>query len=250
MFKDGFSESSVSSGQSLHTAFVLAAGKGERLRPLTLNTPKPLISVKGKPILEHILRQLERMGFKRVVLNAWYLRDQIENYVNQSNSRFSFELLLSMEEELLGTGGGLKQALPLIGSAPFLMLNGDSLWDLDEAGFWKKWNEQPSSNVHADWFLISSQEGQTSIGWRGESLHSIGDLWRDVGAAEGEGCFSGLQIFHQIEPKRLPDKGCIIRDYHIPLLRQGSQIRVRRDLFTDWEDLGTPERLQAYEQSH
>ncbi len=147
--------------KAVEEAFVLAAGKGERLRPLTEKTPKPLIHVRGKPILEHVLRRLEMLGLKRVVVNSWYLGDQIKAYVNQSRGRFSFDLVLSEEKELLGTGGGLKQALGFLSGESFWMLNGDCLWAGALSSF------KPKADVEADWVLIEPEPDlrrQKSVG--------------------------------------------------------------------------------------
>ena len=159
--------------KKIEAAFVLAAGKGERLRPLTLETPKPLLKVRGRPILEHVLRSLEPLGLKRVVVNSWYLGEQIESYVNSSRDRFAFKLLLSKEEELLGTGGGLKQALQYLEAESFWMLNGDCLWKGDLLGAEKSRTE----GKEAHWLLLKAQPNQTPIGVTKAHISRIGALW-------------------------------------------------------------------------
>jgi MurNAc alpha-1-phosphate uridylyltransferase len=110
---------------------VFAAGRGTRMGELTHTTPKPLIRVAGKPLLDYALEQFERFGCERVVVNCHYLGDQIAAHVRARRS--PSELLLSPEELLLETGGGVVQALPLLGEAPFFTANSDTIW-LDARG--------------------------------------------------------------------------------------------------------------------
>jgi len=226
------------------TAFVLAAGKGERLRPLTEKTPKPLLPIRGKPILTHILEELQKAGVQKVVVNAWYLKDQIISYVNSSRADFKLELHVSEENELLGTGGGLKQALAFIGSAPFLMLNGDCLWKGDLPTLLQS---KAADGQEGDWVLRPREADQTLVGVRNGFVNQIGNLWSSGQANQSEACFSGIQIFRKIEAKELPDVGCIIRQYWIPRFQKGALLKAREGFLNLWEDLGTPERLAAVE---
>ena len=107
-------------------AMILAAGKGERLRPLTLHTPKPLVPVGGMPLIEHHVRALARAGFTELVINHAWLGQQIEDYLGDG-ARFGVRIAFSAEGEPLETGGGIQRALPLLGDAPFLLVNGD-IW--------------------------------------------------------------------------------------------------------------------------
>ena len=106
---------------------VLAAGLGRRMRPITTTTPKPLVEVAGKALIDYSLDRLEEAGIERVVVNVHYLADLVE--VHLARRRSPQEILISDERErLLETGGGIKKALPLLGRRPFLTLNSDSLW--------------------------------------------------------------------------------------------------------------------------
>ena len=112
-------------------AFILAAGKGERLRPLTLTTPKPLVKVKGKPLLQWHLEALKAAGIKDIVINVSWLREQITDFVKQDQFA-DLNIALSDEaDEPLETGGGMQKALPLLGSDPFLVVNADVFTDID-----------------------------------------------------------------------------------------------------------------------
>ena len=114
-------------------AMILAAGKGERLRPLTLHTPKPLIRAGGVPLIEYHLRALAAAGFTDIVINHAWLGQQIEDHLGDG-SRFGVTIQYSAEGEPLETGGGIFKALPLLGDNPFAVVNGDIWTDYDFAG--------------------------------------------------------------------------------------------------------------------
>jgi MurNAc alpha-1-phosphate uridylyltransferase len=108
------------------TAMVLAAGFGQRMRPLTDNVPKPLVKVAGKPLLDHVLDRLADAGVTRAVVNVHYLAEQIERHLA---TRVRPQIIISDERGvLLDTGGGVVKALPLIGDAPFFHINSDTIW--------------------------------------------------------------------------------------------------------------------------
>jgi MurNAc alpha-1-phosphate uridylyltransferase len=108
------------------TAMVLAAGLGERMRPLTDRMPKPLVPVAGRPLIDHVLDRLAAAGIERAVVNVHYLADQIERHLK---SRTAPAIVISDERSsLLNTGGGVVKALGAIGSEPFVHVNSDTIW--------------------------------------------------------------------------------------------------------------------------
>lgn len=109
---------------------ILAAGKGERMRPLTLTRPKPLIEVNGRPLIEHHLLALAAAGITEVVINHAWLGDQLEAALGDGR-RLGVAIRFSAEGEPLETGGGIFRALPLLGSSPFVLVNGDIRTDFD-----------------------------------------------------------------------------------------------------------------------
>ncbi|KTS76540.1 mannose-1-phosphate guanylyltransferase [Pseudomonas oryzihabitans] len=113
-------------------AMILAAGKGERMRPLTLSLPKPLIEVNGRPLIEHHIQALAAVGITELVINHAWLGAQLEAALGDG-SRFGVSIRFSAEGEPLETGGGIFQALPLLGSEPFVLVNGDIRTDFDFA---------------------------------------------------------------------------------------------------------------------
>jgi len=114
-------------------AMILAAGRGERLRPLTDVTPKPLLVVRGRPLIEWHLDALARAGVRDVVINLSWLGTQVRTALGDG-SRFGLSIAYSDEgPTALETGGGIFRALPLLGVAPFLVVNGDTFTDMDFA---------------------------------------------------------------------------------------------------------------------
>lgn len=115
-------------------AMILAAGRGERLRPLTDRLPKPLIDVGGQPLIGHHLRGLAAAGLREVVINIAYRGEQIRRALGDGR-RFGLRILYSPERPgALDTGGGIANALPLLGSAPFLVISSDVFSHIDYAG--------------------------------------------------------------------------------------------------------------------
>lgn len=111
-------------------AMILAAGKGERLRPLTETTPKPLLKVHNIPLLEYHLKQLAHAGVTEVIINVWYLGEQIVSLIG-NGERFGLKIQYSVEEQLLNTGGGIVKCLPMLGDEPFLVLSADIFHDFN-----------------------------------------------------------------------------------------------------------------------
>jgi MurNAc alpha-1-phosphate uridylyltransferase len=107
------------------TGMVLAAGRGQRLRPITDTLPKPLVRIAGRALLDHAIDRLEAAGVERVVVNVHYLGEIIAEHLA---ARSSPEIVIAREAEALETGGGVRHAMTLLGDEPFYVVNGDSLW--------------------------------------------------------------------------------------------------------------------------
>ena len=108
-------------------AMILAAGFGTRMRPLTLKTPKPLIKIGKKNLLERSINLLESYGVKQIIINVHYLADQIEKFISSLNS--SAKITISSEKELiLDTGGAVKKGTKIFEEKPFFVINPDTLW--------------------------------------------------------------------------------------------------------------------------
>jgi MurNAc alpha-1-phosphate uridylyltransferase len=144
----------------IRKAMVLAAGYGTRLRPLTDQMPKPLIPVVGKPMIEYGLDRLKTYGIEEVVINVSHLKEQLRAY---ASSYQDLTIRLSEEDEPLETGGGLKKALPLLGSDPFFYINSDIIWlDRGESALERlarHWNDATMD------ILFLTQSKATAVGY-------------------------------------------------------------------------------------
>jgi MurNAc alpha-1-phosphate uridylyltransferase len=109
-------------------AMVLAAGRGTRMRPLTATTPKPLIEVAGKPLIDHTLDRLADIGIEEAVVNVHYLAGLVEAHMRRRAAKAPRIVISDERARLLETGGGVKHALGKLGDAPFLVVNSDDLW--------------------------------------------------------------------------------------------------------------------------
>jgi N-acetyl-alpha-D-muramate 1-phosphate uridylyltransferase len=210
---------------------VLAAGRGERMRPLTDREPKPLLRVGGKRLIEYHLERLAAAGFREVVINTAWLGDMIEATL-ADGARYGLAITYSHERpEALETGGGIHRALPLLGSAPFLLVNGDVWTDIDFGAL----RALPEASL-AHLVLVPNPP-----------QHARGDFRLEQGLiAEGEGeryTYSGIGIFRpEMFAACTPGKFPLL-----PLLRQAIAVRrLSGELHHGrWYDIGTVDRLKA-----
>lgn len=210
-------------------AMVLAAGKGERMRPLTLHTPKPLLPVAGKPLIEWHLEALKRAGISELVINHAWLGEQIEAAFGDG-SRLGLHIRWSAESEPLETGGGILNALPLLGASPFVLVNGDVWTEYDFAEL------PPLGGLLAHLVLVPNPEYKP----QGDFVLVEGAVRNPV-AGEGH-TYSGIAL---VSP-RLFD-GCAPGAFALaPLLRRAAdQGLISGELYCGpWLDVGTPERLE------
>lgn len=215
---------------SPYPAMILAAGRGERLRPLTDHTPKPLLKVSGKPLIVWHLEKLAAANFKQVVINHAHLGAQIEAALGDGN-QWGLQIRYSDEGQgkALETGGGICKALPLLGSTPFVVINGDIFCEMDYATL-----RLPSNNL-AHLILVDNPEH-----------HPDGDFVLENGRVLAGGVpkltFSGIGVYH---PQLFA--GCKIKPFPLaPLLRQQmSAGRISGAYYNGyWVDIGTPERYR------
>lgn len=214
----------------IDTAMILAAGRGRRMRPLTDVTPKPLLSVCGRPLLEWHLRKLAQAGFRRVVVNGAWLAEQIDAFVQQVD----LDLALHFSAEPPGgleTAGGIVQALPLLGDAPFAVINGDVFSDYDYGCF-----APPRGLAHLVLVPSPPHNAEGDFGLQGARV-----------TPRGPWTFSGLSV---LRPELLAGLEAGSRPL-APLLRQAmAQGAVTGEVFHGlWSDVGTPQRLHALEKT-
>ncbi|MGJ3441466.1 N-acetylmuramate alpha-1-phosphate uridylyltransferase MurU [Pseudomonas sp. Je.1.5.c] len=214
-------------------AMILAAGKGERMRPLTLHTPKPLVPVAGEPLIEYHLRALAAAGVSEVVINHAWLGQQIEDHLGDG-SRFGLTIRYSAEGEPLETGGGIFKALPMLGEAPFLLVNGDVWSDYD----FRQLNKPLEGLAHLVLVDNPGHHGRGDFRLQGAQVVDGDD-------APGTLTFSGISV---LDPALFA--GCQPGAFKLaPLLRQAmAQGKVTGERHGGlWVDVGTLERLAEVE---
>ncbi len=212
---------------------ILAAGRGERMRPLTDTCPKPLLPVGNKRLIEYHIDALTAAGVESIVINVAYLGEQIQHYLGDG-SRYGVKILYSPEAEALETGGGIFKALPLLGDDPFILVNGDVWTDYDFATLPKHISglahlvmvANPEHNPVGDFSLV------------GNRLSPTGD---------NKLTYSGIGVYHPhlfagCEPGRFP---------LAPLLKKAmAEKQISGEYYRGkWVDVGTPQRLQELDKA-
>ncbi len=231
-------------------AMILAAGFGKRLRPLTEHTPKPLLDVRGKPLIVYHLQALARAGIKEVVINTAWLGEKLEAYLGDGGA-YGVSIQWSRETEPLETGGGICLALPLLGTQPFLLLNGDVWTDYPFAQLLSTPLEKgcrahlvlvpnPVHNLPGDYCFASQQAN------KGEVLKGVlaGPVPVDQREGQQSYTFSGLSLIDpQLFVGSTPGQAFPLRDVFAPAFYAG---HISGELYRgEWCDVGTVERLDA-----
>lgn len=213
-------------------AMILAAGRGERMRPLTDSLPKPLLAVGGKPLIVHHIEKLKRAGISELVINHAWLGHKLVEALGDG-SAFGVSIRWSAEESALETAGGIVQALPLLGSDPFLVINGDTWIDADYASL----VSQPLGGDLVHLWLVPNPP-----------QHPNGDFSLQAGRVQDAPAltFSGVGLYHPAAFADLPSGARKLA----PLLRDWmAQGRVGGSLLAgEWRDIGTVERLRALDE--
>lgn len=223
-------------------AMILAAGLGKRMRPLTDHTPKPLLKVDGKPLLQYHLEALAATGITDAVINLAYRGEQIRTFVGDG-ARFGLRVHYSPEPEPLETGGAILQALPLLGNDPFLLINGDV------------WTDYPLGRM-TRYSLPADMDGRLLL-VPNPVFHPEGDF---ALAPDGRLCenpalpsatFAGISLLRPRLIADYPHKRPIFPLLEV-LLQAIAGGRLEGELYRGlWNDVGTPERLQQLQkQTH
>ena len=212
-------------------AMILAAGRGERMRPLTDRCPKPLLSVGGRPLLDWHLARLEAAGFDRVVVNTAWLSEVIRDHLAELPSTRLDVQIADEGDQALETAGGIVNALPLLGPEPFVVINGDIWCDFDLAML----PREPEGLGHLVLVDNPAQHPQGDFHFDGYAILSDGDAPRYTFA--GIGCYRP-ELFAGLRPRVAP---------LAPLLARACERRQLTGHYHDgqWCDVGTPERLRA-----
>ena len=219
-------------------AMILAAGLGNRMRPLTLHTPKPLLEVGGKPLIVWHIEKLQKIGVTEIVINTAWLGEKLANALGDG-SQFGVKILWSHEGEGLETAGGIINALPLLGDEPFILVNGDVWTTMDFASLLDvQLGEQQAHLV-----LVENPPQHL----KGDFILSNGLAYTFEQEQLGEALtYSGIAVLHPrmfagLENGKRP---------LAPLLKQAMQQQqvAAEKLQGIWVDVGTPERLEQLDQ--
>lgn len=219
-------------------AMILAAGLGNRMRPLTLHTPKPLLEVGGKPLIVWHIEKLQKIGVTEIVINTAWLGEKLANALGDG-SQFGVKILWSHEGEGLETAGGIINALPLLGDEPFILVNGDVWTTMDFASLLDvQLGEQQAHLV-----LVDNPPQHL----KGDFILSNGLAYTFEQEQLGEAfTYSGIAVLHSrmfagLETGKRP---------LAPLLKQAMQQQQvsAEKMQAVWVDVGTPERLQQLDQ--
>ena len=217
-------------------AMILAAGYGKRLQPLTNKTPKPLLPVAGKPLLQHHIEHLASIGITDIIINTSWLAEQIEDYFGDG-SNYSVNITWSREFKPLETGGGINKALPFLGEAPFLLINGDIWTDFSFSSI----ENLTLSEHQAAWLLLVENTEHNLEGDFGLEDNMVSHK------SESRLTFSGISL---LKPQLIKDyaknhsskSSFPLRDVLSPAIQQS---RVIGSLYPgQWCDVGTPERYK------
>ncbi|MBF0161988.1 MAG: nucleotidyltransferase family protein [Magnetococcales bacterium] len=214
-------------------AMILAAGRGERLRPLTDQIPKPMVRVQGRPVIVHTLLRLAHLGITRIVINACHLADKLIEYVGDG-SPWGVQVTWSREACCLDTGGGVVNALHHMGDAPFLVVNGDILWNCDLRPMLAYFDPARMDGVLG---MVASPAGEG-----GDFLcdPSSGQLQR-AKADPNSLTYAGILVVAPAALRHYPLAPFSLNRFFDDALLAG---RLRGfPLRGQWADMGTPERL-------
>lgn len=229
-------------------AMILAAGLGQRLRPITEITPKPLVTILNKPIIEYNIELLASFGITDIIINLFHLGEQIEAALGDG-SRLGVNLSYSREEELWGTGGGLKVAESFFdGEESFILMNGDTLIDLDLADMIDFHNQKGGAatmalNPKAD----KSQYNPVHLDAESEVVKIGSKIEKKDGKPTKSAVFCGVHILTPAIFEYLPPAiaSCVVNYGYSKLISNDYKIfgYMMKDGY--WNDLGTADRVLA-----
>jgi MurNAc alpha-1-phosphate uridylyltransferase len=219
-------------------AMILAAGRGERMRPLTDSMPKPLLEVGGKALIVWIIEALVASGFRKLVINVSHLGEQIESALGHGQ-RWDASIQYSRETEPLETAGGIATALPLLGSDPFIVVNADIYTDFDFTRLRDVVDAHGPTRAHLVLVDNPAHHTQGDFALHGKILSNVE---RERHTFSGIGAYQPA-LFHGITPHTKAQLAALLR----PQIDAG---RVTGEHYRgQWSDIGTPERLAQIDAS-
>jgi NDP-sugar pyrophosphorylase family protein len=157
-------------------AIILAGGRGKRLRPITDYVPKPLIPIRNIPIIEWQIKYLKKFGISEVIICSGYKTEMIENYLK--NKKLGIKITFSIENKPLGTGGAIKKAGKKIRDKSFLVINGDTITNIDLKKVMKKENSIASIKLRTKFGILQTEQNKII---KFDEKKEIMDLWMNAG---------------------------------------------------------------------
>lgn len=227
------------------TAMVMAAGKGTRMLPLTLDRPKPLVEVGGETLLDHVLGHLRGAGVGRIVVNVHYKADMIEAHL--AKHARDFDVVVSDEREaLLETGGGLMRAKPLLRDDPFFTCNTDNVWSDDGENSLTRLARYWDGSAMDVLMLLVPREKATNHAGRGDfHIDDDGRLSRRLPDADAPFVWTGIQILSQALLVEPPSEAFSTNIFWDRAIAQSRCFGVEHEGF--WSDVGTPAAIPVTE---
>ena len=224
-------------------AMIFAAGRGERMRPLTDTTPKPLLKVRGRPLIEWHVVNLVRAGFKDIVINHAHLGHMIEEYLGDG-SKYGASIQYSAEPEALETAGGIAKARHLIGEAPFLAVSGDIYCPqfdfaevkdvLHDKDMWGNAYDQETRDIA--WIWLVKNPWHNLKGDFGLNMYTVANSGDPMWTFGNIGVYR-MEMFDGIAPGQHAGLGRLLRDY-------ADKGQVGGEVYEgDWTNVGTVQQL-------
>lgn len=208
-------------------AMILAAGRGQRMMPLTANTPKPLLKIANKPLIVWHIERLAQAGFKEIVINHAYLGSKIEQALGDGR-KWGVSIQYSPEEVALETAGGIANALPLLGDGPFLVVNSDVFCEID-------FSLKLEAPYLAHLVMVDNPP-----------QHAQGDFALDAGMLKSDGpvklTYSGVGVYSPLLFKDIV-KGDSAKLAPLLISAMTDNLISGEHYQGVWHDIGTPERL-------
>ncbi len=231
----------------INTAFIFAAGFGKRMLPMTAHTAKPLVRILGKPIIQYAIDNLSKHRIAKIIANTHHLANQVETYLNNC-PHHGMQIIISREEKILETAGGIVKALPLIGTDPFFTINGDIIW-LDE-------NSSAISKLRSAWdskimdILMLLIPIEKAIGYEGNGDFNIktdGSIFRNK--TSNNYVYGGIQIIKPSIFKKYKEEPFSLRTIYDSYKKENNTYpRIYGVVYdSSWLHIGTIEGLHLAE---
>jgi N-acetyl-alpha-D-muramate 1-phosphate uridylyltransferase len=203
-------------------AFILAAGRGERMKPLTNTIPKPLAKINGKPIIDYTIEKLSALqNINKIIINSYYLAEVLESHLTSLNNP---KIIISHETEKLETGGGLVNAIPLIDTTqPILIINGDLFWQDENNSLLKTMVENFDENKMD--ILLALKPNNQFFGYEGNGDFNLNEKGEVKKSENPSHTYIGIQIIHPRILKNAPEEKSFSLNYFFQKALTENRIR-------------------------